>query len=44
MTVISNGLFLLIISKNNREQQNLRMIWCKRHKDRNWDDVMFSDE
>ena len=20
------------------------MNWCKRHKDRNWDDVMFSDE
>ena len=20
------------------------MNWCKRHKDRNWDNVMFSDE
>ena len=34
----------LIIFKNIWEQQKLRIIWCKRHKDKNWDDVMFSDE
>ena len=33
-----------IIPKNGPEQQKLRMNWCKRHKDRNWDNVMFSDE
>ena len=33
-----------IIPKNGPEQQNLRVNWCKRHKDRNWDDVMYSDE
>ena len=33
-----------IIPKNGPEQQKLRMNWCKRHKDRNCDDVMFSDE
>ena len=35
---------LSIIPKNGSEQQKLRMNFCKRHKDRNWDDVMFSDE
>ena len=33
-----------IIPKNGPEQQKLRMNWCKRHKDRNWDDIMFSDK
>ena len=33
-----------IIPKNGPEQQKLRMNWCKLHKDRNWEDVMFSDK
>ena len=33
-----------IISKNGPEQQKLRMYWFKRHKDRNLEYVMYSDE
>ena len=33
-----------IILRNGPEQQKLRMNWCKRDKNRNWGDVMFSDE
>ena len=33
-----------IIPINGPEQQKLRINWCKRHKDRNLDDEMSSDE
>ena len=33
-----------IILKNGSEQQKLKMNWCKCHKNKDWDDVMFSNE
>ena len=33
-----------IISKIVPGQQKLKMNWCKCHKDRNWDYIMFSAE
>ena len=30
--------------KNGSEQKKLRMNWCKRQNERNWDDEIFLDE